>query len=76
MADPVYTHCRLCDDDYRADLVVRGECYLCRDALDGDRIDDATSAELCAIIDAERDAFFASLDYAPGYGDELAAETL
>jgi hypothetical protein len=76
MTVPTVAHCRLCGDDYRADLVVRGECYLCRDALDGDRIDDATSAELCAIIDAERDAFFASLDYAPGYGDELAAETL
>ena len=71
-----FAACTLCDGDYPADLVVRGECYLCRDALDGDRIDAETNDELCAIIDAERDAFFASLDYAPGYGDELAAETL
>lgn len=50
--------CRCCGDDHPADLIVSGECYLCRNALDSE-IDAATTAELCALIDAERAAFYA-----------------
>jgi hypothetical protein len=29
-----FDFCTLCHDDYPADLVVAGTCYLCREALD------------------------------------------
>jgi hypothetical protein len=53
------TLCILCLDDYPADLVVAGTCYLCREALDPPALvldpPDAEAAwELAAHYDATR----------------------
>ena len=59
-----FRHCLLCCDDYPADLVIAGHCYLCREALSCtearaiDAPDDDASRELSAHYDATR------LDYA------------
>jgi hypothetical protein len=59
-----FRHCLLCCDDYPADLVVLGHCYLCREALSCaearalDAPDDDAARELAAHYDATR------LDYA------------
>ena len=56
--------CTLCLDDYPADLVIEGHCYLCREALSCaearaiDAPDADSAAELAAHYDATR------LDYA------------
>ena len=58
------TLCTLCLDDYPADLVIEGHCYLCREALSCaearalDAPDDDAARELAAHYDATR------LDYA------------
>lgn len=61
--------CTLCHDDYPADLVVDGTCYLCREALSCaearalDAPDDDTARELAAHYDDTRGEPW---EYAPG----------
>ena len=55
-----FRHCLLCCDDYPADLVVLGHCYLCREALSCaearalDAPDDDAARELAAHYDDTR----------------------
>lgn len=64
-----YAFCPLCADDYPADLVIDGTCYLCREALSCaearalDAPDDDTVAELAAHYDDTRAEPW---EYAPG----------
>jgi len=59
-----YDFCPLCADDYPADLVVDGTCYMCREALacDAQRQLDAPDADSAAELAAHYDA--TRLDYA------------
>ena len=64
-----FRHCLLCCDDYPADLVIAGHCYLCREALSCaearalDAPDDDTARELAAHYDDTRAEPW---EYAPG----------
>ena len=61
--------CTLCLDDYPADLIVGGTCYLCREALSCaearalEAPDDDTARELAAHYDDTRAEPW---EYAPG----------
>ena len=63
------TLCTLCLDDYPADLVIDGTCYLCREALSCaearalEAPDDDTVAELAMHYDDTRGEPW---EYAPG----------
>lgn len=64
-----YRHCTLCLDDYPADLVVSGHCYLCREALacDAQRQLDPPDADSSAELAAHYDDTRIDLaEYAPG----------